>query len=126
VRPPSAALARHVALFNERNSAALRTLLADDVKLSQSTHSLRVGRTEVGMFFTLYAQSPEVRLAPAWLEGHEVVAVFEGPEQAGPSCVVWLQWDHDRISFIRDYRYGRYVVADAELVLAATPSTAFD
>lgn len=122
-QPPSAAVARYVALFNERNWDALRSMLADDVKLSQSSHSLRVGRADVGMFFTLYAQSPEVRLAPAWLEGHEVIAVFEGQGPAGPNYVMWLQWDGDRIVFIRDYRYVRYVVADAELVLAdAAPS----
>lgn len=118
-RPPSAAVANYVRLFNERNWDALRALLADDVKLSQSAHSMRVGRSEVGMFFTIYAQSPAVRLAPAWLEGQEVVAVFEGRGQTAPSYVMWLQWDGDRIGFIRDYRYVRYVVANAELVLAS-------
>ncbi|EHR71229.1 RNA polymerase sigma factor, sigma-70 family [Burkholderiales bacterium JOSHI_001] len=118
-KPPSAAIARYVTLFNEGNWDELRALLADDVKLSQSTHSLRVGRAEVGMFFTIYAQSPEVRLAPAWLEAQEVVAVFDDHEQTRPSYVMWLQWQGGRITFIRDYRYVRYVVADAELVLAA-------
>jgi RNA polymerase sigma-70 factor (ECF subfamily) len=32
---------------------------------------------------------------------------------------MWLEWRDDRITFIRDYRYARYVVSDAELVLAA-------
>jgi hypothetical protein len=31
---------------------------------------------------------------------------------------MWLEWRDGRISFIRDYRYVRYVVADAELALA--------
>jgi RNA polymerase sigma-70 factor (ECF subfamily) len=31
---------------------------------------------------------------------------------------MWLEWTDGRISFIRDYRYVRYVVDDAELVLA--------
>jgi hypothetical protein len=31
---------------------------------------------------------------------------------------MWLKWRDDRISFIRDYRYVRYVVADAALALA--------
>jgi RNA polymerase sigma-70 factor (ECF subfamily) len=122
-QPPSEAVARYARLFNERNWDALRALLADDVKLSQSTHSLRTGCAEVGMFFTIYAQSSEVRLVPAWLEGREVVAVFDGHESTRPSYMMWLQWDGDRIGFIRDYRYVRYVVAEAELVLAPTPST---
>ena len=118
MRPPSAAVLRYVALFNQRDWDALRALLADDVKLSQSTHSLRVGRTEVGMFFTFYAQSPEVWLAPAWLEGQEVIAVFENRADPTPSYMMWLEWADGRIQFIRDYRYVRYVIADAELALA--------
>lgn len=118
VQPPSVATARYVTLFNQRNWDALRSLLADDVKLSQSTHSLRVGRTEVGMFFTIYAQSPEVWLAPAWLEGQEVIAVFENRADARPSYMMWLEWADGRIRFIRDYRYVRYVVTDAELAIA--------
>jgi hypothetical protein len=27
---------------------------------------------------------------------------------------MWIEWRDGRISFIRDYRYARYVVADAE------------
>lgn len=118
VRPPSAAVSRYVTLFNQRDWDALRSLLADDVKLSQSTHSLRVGRAEVGMFFTIYAQSPEVWLAPAWLEGQEVIAVFENRADAKPSYMMWLEWDDGRIKFIRDYRYVRYVVAEVDLALA--------
>jgi RNA polymerase sigma factor (sigma-70 family) len=118
VRPPSADTARYVALFNQRDWDGLRSLLADDVKLSQSTHSLRVGRAEVGMFFTIYAQSPDVWLAPAWLQGQEVIAVFENRGHARPSYMMWLEWADGRIRFIRDYRYVRYVVAEAALVLA--------
>ena len=118
--PPSGATARYVALFNQRDWDTLRSLLADDVKLSQSTHSLRVGRAEVGMFFTIYAQSPAVWLAPAWLEGQEVIAVFEKRGDARPRYMMWLEWADGRIRFIRDYRYVGYVLADTELMLATT------
>jgi RNA polymerase sigma-70 factor (ECF subfamily) len=39
-----------------------------------------------------------------------------------PSYLMWLEWTDGRISFIRDYKYVRYVIDDAELVLA--PGTA--
>ena len=39
-----------------------------------------------------------------------------------PSYLMWLEWTAGRISFIRDYKYVRYVIDDAELVLA--PDTA--
>ena len=128
-RTPSAAVARYVALFNQRDWDSLRALLADDVKLSQSSHSLRVGRADVGLFFTIYAsyaKSDDVWLAPAWLEGREVIAVFEDRADPKPSYMMWLEWRDGRISFIRDYRYVRYVVADAELALAPDVKPACD
>jgi RNA polymerase sigma factor (sigma-70 family) len=125
-RPASAAAARYAALFNQRDWDALRALLADDVKLKQSAHPLRVGRADVGMFFTIYAKSDGVWLAPAWLEGREVIAVFEDRADPKPSYMMWLEWRDGRISFIRDYRHVRYVAADAELTLAPDVNPADD
>jgi RNA polymerase sigma factor (sigma-70 family) len=122
-RPASAAMARYVALFNQRDWNGLRALLADDVKLKQSAYPLRVGSADVGMFFGIYAKIDGLWLAPAWLEGREVIAVFEDRADPKPSYMMWLEWRDGRISFIRDYKYVRYAIADAELVLApdATP-----
>jgi RNA polymerase sigma factor (sigma-70 family) len=117
-RPASAAVARYVALFNAQNWDGLRALLADDVRLHQSTYPARVGASDVGMFFTIYAKFDGVRLAPAWVEGREVIAVFEKGAGEIPSYFMWLEWRDGRISFIRDYRYARYVVDDAKLALA--------
>jgi RNA polymerase sigma factor (sigma-70 family) len=117
-RVPSPAVARYVGLFNRRDWEGLRAMLADDVRLIQSSHPPRAGAADVGMFFGVYARSAPVRLAPAWLDGREVIAVWEDPQAAKPSYLMWLEWMDGRISFIRDYRYVRYVVDDAELVLA--------
>ncbi len=122
-RSPSPDLARYVALFNRRDWDGLRGMLADDVRLIQSTYPLRAGRLDVGMFFGIYSRGAPVRLAPAWLDGREVIAVYEDPQAAKPSYMMWLEWRDGRISFIRDYKYVRYVIDDAELTLApdATP-----
>ncbi len=117
-QPVSAAVARYVALFNQKDWDGLRALLADDVKLHQSTYPLRVGSADVGRFFTIYAAFDGVRLQPAWVEGREVIAVFEKGAGATPSYFMWLEWRDGRISFIRDYRYARYIVDDARLMLA--------
>jgi RNA polymerase sigma-70 factor (ECF subfamily) len=122
----SPAVARYVALFNQRDWRNLRALLADDVRLHQSLHPPRTGAADVGMFFAHYARNESVRLAPAWLEGREVIAVFEHPGEAEPSHFMWLEWRDGRISFIRDYRYVRYVASDAELVLAPAPGASHD
>jgi RNA polymerase sigma-70 factor (ECF subfamily) len=111
----SDAVARYVSLFNHRDWEGLRALLAGDVKLHQSTHPVRIG---VGMFFGVYAKIESVWLTPGWLEGREVIAVFENRTDAKPGYIMWLEWREGKISFIRDYRYVRYVVTDAELALA--------
>jgi RNA polymerase sigma factor (sigma-70 family) len=118
-RPASPAVAHYAALFNRHDWDGLRALLADDVKLLQSTYTLRTGSADVGMFFTIYARFDGVWLRPAWLEGREVIAVFADRADPKPAYVMWLEWRDGRISFIRDTRYARYVVADAELTLAA-------
>jgi RNA polymerase sigma-70 factor (ECF subfamily) len=116
-RPPSPAVARYVALFNQHDWEGLRAMLADDVRLIQSAYPQRAGAANVGMFFEIYSRSPPARLAPAWLEGREVVAVYEDL-RTKPSYLMWLEWRNGQISFIRDTKYVRYVVDDAELVLA--------
>jgi RNA polymerase sigma-70 factor (ECF subfamily) len=117
-RAPSPAVARYVALFNARDWDGLRAMLADDVRLVQSTHPLRAGAADVGMFFGIYSRSAPVRLVPAWLGDREVVAVFEDAETAKPSYLMWLEWRDGKINFIRDYKYVRYVVDSAELAFA--------
>jgi RNA polymerase sigma factor (sigma-70 family) len=117
-RIASAAVVRYATLFNQRDWDGLRALLADDVRLHQSMHPPRSGAADVGMFFTIYAGSDRVWLAPAWLEGREVIAVFEDPDAPTPDYFMWLEWREGRITFIRDYRHVRYIADNAELVLA--------
>jgi RNA polymerase sigma factor (sigma-70 family) len=111
----SAATSLYVRLFNQRDWDGLRALLAEDVRLNQSSYPLRTGKADVSLFFSIYARSEQVRLAPARLEGREVIAVFEDPDSSKPSYMMWLEWRDGLIDFIHDYRHVRYVVADAEL-----------
>lgn len=121
-RSPSPTVTRYVTLFNLGDWPALRALLAEDVRLLQSSHPVRTGSEDVGVFFNTYAKLDGIRVAPAWLEGREVVAVFDSADPAAPGYFMWLEWRSDRIVFIRDYRYDRYVMRDAELVLTERPA----
>jgi RNA polymerase sigma-70 factor (ECF subfamily) len=118
VRSPSAAVARYVALFNRKDWDGLRAMLAEDVKLTQSAHPIRVGSADVGMFFGIYAKADGLWLVPAWLEDREVIAVFENRLDTRPSYFMWLEWRGSEITFIRDYKYVRYVMTDAELTFS--------
>jgi hypothetical protein len=95
-------------------------MLADDVRLNQATHPVRVGAADVGMFFIIYAKIAAVWLVPAWLEGQEVIAVFESRLKVRPSYFIWLEWRGTEITLIRDYKYVRYVMAGAELILSSS------
>ena len=117
IRPRTASpeTARYIDLFNARDWDALRALLASDAKLQQSAYPLRSGPS-VRDFFGIYAGYSDVGLAPGWIDGREVIAVFEGPAQA-PSHIMWLDWQDGLIHYIRDYRYVPYVLAEARLVM---------
>jgi RNA polymerase sigma factor (sigma-70 family) len=121
-KPASAEAAQFSSLFNQRDWDALRTLLAEDVQLTQATHPVRKGRAEVGMFFTIYANIPEFHLVPAYLDGghgHEVIAVFARADDEQPSYLMKVEWRGSRIVRIRDFRYAGYILEGADLVFAA-------
>jgi RNA polymerase sigma-70 factor (ECF subfamily) len=115
-RAYSAANQLYVDLFNRRDWDGLRALLAEDVRLNQATHPVRTGAS-AGMFFTIYARHPEVRLAPAWLDGEEVIAVYEKGSDPAPHHFMRIDWRDGRIAMIRDFRYVPYVMEGAGLVL---------
>src|SRR5918994_2801032 len=111
-RAASDEVARYVEMFNRRDWDGLRAVLAGDVRLKQSGYPVR--SDDADLFFTFYAKSPPHRVAAAWLDGREVIAVYDTPT-AEPSHFMWLEWRDGQISFIRDYRYVAYVVTEAEL-----------
>jgi hypothetical protein len=86
------------------------------VRLIQSTHPPRAGAVDVGAFFGIYSRLAPARVAPAWIDDREVIAVWADASSAEPSYLMWLSWTNDRISFIRDYRYVRYIMDAASLV----------
>lgn len=111
---------RFAALFNRRDWDGLRALLADDVRLRQTSYPDRQGPAEVGLFFTIYAAAPAVRLVPARLEGGrggEVLAVFTPEDDARPAYLMQVEWRGGRIARIRDFRHARYIMDGADLVL---------
>ena len=95
-------------------------MLSDDVKLQQASRPQRAGRADVAKFFTFYEQYDPVRLVPAKLDDREVIAVFDPVTELAPVYFMWLEWRDGLITFIHDYRYTRYVAADADFVLVDT------
>jgi RNA polymerase sigma-70 factor, ECF subfamily len=116
-RQTSPAVARYAALFNARDWDGVRALLAEDVQLDLVSRAQRAGRA-VGNYMSNYERYRDWQLAPAWLEGREVIAVFRAPGDVRPGYFIELRFERGKIKTIRDFRYVPYVMQDAVVVLA--------
>jgi RNA polymerase sigma factor (sigma-70 family) len=112
-RELSPAVASYARLFNAHDWDGVRSLLADDVRLDLVSRRKSAGRREVGTYFTNYERAEHLHLAPAWLNGHEVLAVLPEPAATLPRYFIELHWREGRVVTIRDYRYVPYIVQDA-------------
>ncbi len=122
LREPSSALTRYASLFNAHDWDGVRSMLADDVRLDLVSQRKAAGRRDVGVYFTNYERAADSHLAPAWLNGHEVLAVLPEPAATLPRYFIELSWREGQVVTIRDFRYVPYIVQDAafEFLLAAT------
>jgi RNA polymerase sigma factor (sigma-70 family) len=109
-------IVRYVALFNAHDWDGVRAMLAEEVRLDLVTRSRRNGRQEVGGYFGNYEKFGGWYLVPAWLEGHEVVAVFPSETEPLPAYFIELAFSEGRLASIKDFRYVPYIAADARLV----------
>ena len=104
-------LEQYVALFNARNWDGLRALIGEECKLDLVAKAARLGK-EVGQYFGQYAKL-QIRVALGTVEGRPALLAFaEGSDQ--PTYFIFLEWDGDRVAFIRDYRYVTYITEGLE------------
>jgi RNA polymerase sigma-70 factor (ECF subfamily) len=114
-----ALLARYIERFNARDFAAVRAMLADDVRLDLIRRLKLRGAAEVGQYFYRYDQLDDWRLALGAVEGRPAILVYDPHERASqPAYCILLAWEGAQVSLIRDYRYARYVMADAAVTQA--------
>jgi RNA polymerase sigma-70 factor (ECF subfamily) len=110
-------LAAYVARFNARDFDALRAQLADEVKVEVVNRTRLNGRGEVSRYFGNYSQSSDWHLVPGLVEGRPAVLVHDPGQPSGPPIYfMLLSWADGRLLEIRDFRYARYAVEDAELI----------
>ena len=118
IRRPSGAVTRYAALFNARDWDAVRAMLADDVRLELVSRSKRSGKAQVSGYVDQYASHEGWRLAPAWLDGREVVAAFRHLDDERPGYFIELTLDGDQVKGIRDFRYVPYIAEEASIEVA--------
>ena len=111
-REISPALRRYASLFNAHDWDGVRSMLADDVKLDLVSQRKAAGRREVGAYFSNYERAADSHLIPAWLDGHEVLAVLPDLHASRPRYFIELGWQGDRVTAIRDFRYVPYIAQE--------------
>jgi len=110
-------LVRYVDRFNARDFDALRTMLLEDVRLDLVGQVKTVGASELNnRYFYAYSRQNNWRLVVGKIEGHLVVLGYDTVEQSPqPAYFILLTWNESKVSHIRDYRYARYIMRDAQI-----------
>jgi RNA polymerase sigma-70 factor (ECF subfamily) len=107
-------LAGYVDRFNARDFAAVRAMLADEVRLDLINRTKRRGAAEVGEYFHNYEQVDDWCVALGAVENRPAILVYDPHDGSSqPAYFMLLSWDDAQVSRIRDYRYARYVIRDA-------------
>ena len=110
----------YVDLFRTGDFAAIRAMLAEDVKLDLVNRLRLQGRDEIARYFTRYAEVTKWRFALGAIEGRPAMLVFDstGPMER-PSHFVLIDWSESRVSGIRDFLFAPYVLEAMDWVRLA-------
>jgi RNA polymerase sigma factor (sigma-70 family) len=108
---------RYVSLFNQRDWAGVQALLLEECRLDLVSKSQRQGRA-VGGYFGRYAQESGLLFRAGRCEGRAAIGVFREAPPDAPSLayVILLEWEGERVSFIRDFRYVPYITEALEFI----------
>jgi RNA polymerase sigma-70 factor (ECF subfamily) len=110
-------LEAYVARFNARDFDALRSLLADEVRVEVVNRARLDGRSAAGRYFSNYGQSHDWLLVPGLVERQPAVMVYDPVHPDGPPVYfILLDWTGERLLKVRDFRYARYAVDGAEMI----------
>lgn len=108
----------YVAHFNARDFDAIRSLIADDVRLDLVNKTRMTGKAEVSGYFGNYSKIADWHLVPGLVEGHPAILVFD-PDAPGsaPKYFMLLQWSDGKVATIRDFRHAPYIIDGAEYLI---------
>jgi RNA polymerase sigma-70 factor (ECF subfamily) len=113
-----ALLNAYVDRFNARDVDAIGAMLADEVRLDLVARRKLAGRTEVSKYFGNYARTDDWQLMPGLVDGRAAALVSDPGDPTGqPGYFVLLDWSADELISIRDFRYARYAMEGAAVVM---------
>ncbi|MGB8605600.1 sigma-70 family RNA polymerase sigma factor [Bradyrhizobium sp.] len=111
-------LGDYVAHFNARDFDAIRSMIADDVRLDLVNKARMNGKAEVSRYFGNYSKVGDWHLVPGLVERHPAILVFDPAEpDSGPKYFMLLRWSADKVAMIRDFRHAPYIIDGAEYLV---------
>jgi RNA polymerase sigma-70 factor (ECF subfamily) len=118
-------LVTYAARFNARDFDAVRDMLADEVRLDLVNRRRSDGRPAVSIYFGNYERLGGWLLGLGLVDRRPALLAFDPDDPAGaPLYFIVLQWLGDRVGAIRDFRYARYALEGAEIVVLQRPEAA--
>ncbi len=111
-------LAGYIDRFNARDYDAVRSMLAEEVRLDLVSRRHLVGKAEVERYFTNYAKTTPRTFEPGFVDGHPAILVYEDVEPGIVSYFILLSWSGSTVMHIRDFLYASYALDGATIVPA--------
>ncbi|MBS0396422.1 MAG: RNA polymerase sigma factor, partial [Proteobacteria bacterium] len=108
--------------FNARDFDAVRSMLADEVRLDLVNRVQAQGKVPVSNYFSNYSRLGGWALGIGLVDGRAALLPFDPDDVGGPPLYfVVLEWALDRVTAIRDFRYARYALEGAEIIVLERP-----
>jgi RNA polymerase sigma-70 factor (ECF subfamily) len=107
--------------FNARDFDAVRAMLADEVKLNLVNRLQADGKPRVAHYFGNYDKLGGWHLAPGLVDRRPALLALDPEDPEGPPLYfMLLEWVGNQVTSIRDFRYARYALEGAEIVVLDT------
>lgn len=111
------ALNRYASLFNAHDFDGLRDMLSEEVRLELVSVDRRAGKKKVSGYYSNYAKRDDWHMIAGQVEGNPALLAVDRNDPTGPPLYfILLDFEGSEVKRIRDFRYARYAMSDAEHV----------
>ncbi|GLQ89027.1 RNA polymerase sigma factor [Dyella flagellata] len=115
-------LLAYASRFNARDFDAVRDMLADEVKLNLVNRIQANGKAQVSNYFGHYSRHGGLQLGVGLVDGKPALLVFDAEDMDGaPLYFMVIEWSGHQVASIRDFRYTRYALDGAQVVVVERP-----
>jgi RNA polymerase sigma factor (sigma-70 family) len=108
-------LRRYVDLFNARDFDAVRSLVAEDVRLEVVNRTRMRGKAQVSTYFGNYERVSDWTLSLGFVDGRPAILVRDPQSPDTLRGFMLIEWQDDQVAAIRDFRYAPYCLVDADI-----------